>query len=82
MAKSIYTPAYRRLCRLLVTARQQASLTQEEVASQLGKPQSFVSKVEIGERRLDVVEFLELCHALDIDPVSSVEEINRVFLKK
>lgn len=52
----------------LVKARQASKLTQNEVASRLGKPQSYVSKYESGERRLDVIEFLDLCHALKIDP--------------
>lgn len=52
----------------LAEARQNKSLTQAEVAIRLGKPQSFVSKYESGERRLDVIEFLEVCEALAISP--------------
>lgn len=43
-------------------------MTQTALAQMLGKPQSYVSKYESGERRLDVVEFVDICKALDIDP--------------
>jgi len=78
MPTSVYTPAYRRLCRLLVQARKAASLTQEELAQRLDRPQSFVSKVENGERRLDVVEFVEVAEALNVDALSLVREVRGV----
>jgi transcriptional regulator with XRE-family HTH domain len=52
----------------LAKARQDKSLTQAEVALRLGRPQSFISKYECGERNLDVVEFVEVCRALSVDP--------------
>jgi len=51
-----YQKAYKRFRVRLVQARQQAGLTQVEVAKRLGRPNSFVSKCELGERRVDVVE--------------------------
>jgi transcriptional regulator with XRE-family HTH domain len=48
--------------------RESVGITQAELATRLSKPQSFVSKYETGERRLDVVEFLDVCVALDVDP--------------
>ena len=51
-----------------IAARKSASLTQVGLAERLGRPQSFVSKYDRGERRLDVVEFCEVCHALGVDP--------------
>lgn len=56
MAKSVYTKEYRELLAKLKRARKEAKLTQVEVARRLRKPQSFVSKFESGERRLDPVE--------------------------
>jgi transcriptional regulator with XRE-family HTH domain len=53
-----YEEQYRAFLRRLRQARQDAGLTQEEVASRLGKPQSFVSKCESGERRVDVIELV------------------------
>ncbi len=52
---------------MLVVARKAAGLTQLEVAQRLDKPQSFVSKYEHGERRLDFTEFVELADILSID---------------
>lgn len=49
-------PVYRRFTERLVRARHEAGLTQAQVAARLGKPQSFVSKSEAGERRVDAVE--------------------------
>lgn len=75
MTKSVFSKQYDLLRQLLVTARQQNELTQAQVATRLDKPQSFVSKYERGERRLDVIEFLEVTRALDIDPSSMIERI-------
>jgi transcriptional regulator with XRE-family HTH domain len=52
---------------ILVEARQSAGLTQVALAKKLGRPQSFESKFEHGERRLDVIEFLDVTRAL-VDP--------------
>lgn len=56
-------------------------LTQAEVSSRLHRPQSFVSKYERGERRLDLVEFIKVCKALEIDPRNILTELlNRIML--
>ena len=57
---SAHSMAYRRFLVRLRQARTEAGLTQADVARYLGKPQSFVSKCESGERRVDVVELEEL----------------------
>jgi transcriptional regulator with XRE-family HTH domain len=56
--KSTYDPDYRRMLARLRQAREEAGLLQREVGRQLGRPQSFVSKVESGERRLDPIELV------------------------
>lgn len=56
MASAARSPRYRQFLERLRAARLEAGLTQEEVAQHLGRPQSFVSKCESGERRVDVVE--------------------------
>lgn len=61
--------AQKRFRELLVAARKRAHLTQAELSSRLNRPQSFVSKYERGERRLDVVEFGEVAKALGVDPL-------------
>jgi transcriptional regulator with XRE-family HTH domain len=60
--------------RLLVEARTEAGLKQADVAEQLGRPQSYVSKIERGERGVDVIEFMEIAKVIGFDPV--------VFLRK
>jgi ribosome-binding protein aMBF1 (putative translation factor) len=62
--KSIYSAEYQRLCGLLRDLRQEAGLTQVQVAAALDVPQSFVSKYESGERRLDVIELGHVARAL------------------
>lgn len=60
----------------LIAARQKNNLTQQEVASRIGKQQSYVSKYESGERRLDVVEFLDVCKALGVKPISILKRLD------
>lgn len=50
-------------------------MTQVDLAEQLGRPQSFVSKFETGERRLDVIEFLEVCEALSLSGPDVLRDI-------
>ncbi|QNJ90985.1 helix-turn-helix transcriptional regulator [Mycolicibacterium fluoranthenivorans] len=64
MEKSIYSEEYQQLCALLRDLRREAGLTQVEVAARLGVPQSFVSKYESGERRLDVIELRHVAQTL------------------
>ena len=67
--------AYIKLRKLLVNARRNAGLTQAALALRLKRPQSFVSKYERGERRLDLVEFQEVANALEIDPIRFLREL-------
>ncbi|OGB73753.1 hypothetical protein A3K24_02895 [candidate division Kazan bacterium RIFCSPHIGHO2_01_FULL_44_14] len=60
MNSQIYSKEYKELVKKLRQARLDVGLTQKEVAQKLGKPQSFVSKVEAGQRRLDVLELKTL----------------------
>lgn len=72
MTKSVFSSRYEQFRDLLVSARRTAGLTQGELALRLSRPQSFVSKFERGERRLDVIEFLAVADALGIDPARVV----------
>ena len=78
MPRSRRSPRRACLQELLVERRLAAGLTQAEVAERLKRPQSFVSKYETGERRLDVVEFLEVAEALAADSVDLVAELARM----
>lgn len=60
---------------ILVQARHTAGLTQDIVAERLDKPQSYVSKVEKGERRLDVIEFVRVCQAIGRSPSGVLDEV-------
>lgn len=64
---------YERLREVLIRERKRAGLSQAALAAKLGKPQSYVSKCELGERRVDVVEFLEIADALGADVAALVK---------
>ena len=64
--KTIHDQRYIEAVALLRKAREGSGLTQEEVARLLGRPQSYVSKVETCERRIDYVELLQLCRAIGV----------------
>lgn len=75
MPKSLRSPQQQQLQSLLIELRKAKGLTQTEVAIRLRRPQSFVAKYEGGERRLDVVEFIEVAQALDADACSVLGEL-------
>jgi transcriptional regulator with XRE-family HTH domain len=75
MTESVHTARYRRLCELLAEARKAKGLSQAALAQKLGWLQTAVSKYERGERRLDLVEFLDVVQALEIDPHKVVRQI-------
>jgi len=60
MSKSIYSKKYKNTIEKLKKARLEIGLKQEEVANKLKKPQSYISKIERGERRIDIAELQEL----------------------
>jgi transcriptional regulator with XRE-family HTH domain len=59
---------YRKLLRLLRAGRKTAGIPQADLAKQIRKSQQFISKYESGERRLDAIEFADICYALGLDP--------------
>ncbi len=71
---SLHSSVYRELIDFLTQARQKAGLTQQAIADRLGRPQSYVAKVEGFERRLDVVEFLEFAKAVDANPLPALKK--------
>ena len=75
MTRSVFSPAYLRLREWLVEARHARGISQVQLANLLGRPQTFVSKYERGERRLDFVEVLEITAALHVDARDLVEEL-------
>lgn len=63
------------LCRVLVEARAKAGLSQRQLARRLGRAHSYVAKIEGGERRLEVAEFLQLASALGLDPKTLIAQL-------
>ena len=74
MSSSIFTQRHQEFIGFIASARKAAGITQVELAARLGRPQSFVSKVERGERRLDVIEFCQLAEALGRDPEKLLQD--------
>ncbi len=66
MAHAAHSPAYREFLKRLRAGRERAGLLQVEVARRLGKPQSYVSKCESGERRVDVIELAALASLYEL----------------
>lgn len=77
MPKSAFSRKHEHFRTLLAEARRGAGLTQVALAKKLGRPQSFVSKFERGERRLDVIEFLDVARALRVDPAQVIADLER-----
>lgn len=75
MPKSLFTDAYASFLRVLVAARKAAGVSQVELAQRIGRDQPFVSLVERGVRRVDVIEFYVIARALDLDPVDLFAEV-------
>jgi transcriptional regulator with XRE-family HTH domain len=75
LVKSLHQPEQQALCELLIEARRKAGLTQERLAKQLKRPQSFVAKYERGERRLDVIEFVAIAECLGADPAKLLRKL-------
>ena len=69
MTQSLHTKEYEAFVALLIKTRKASGMTQQDVADKLGKPQSYIAKIEGGERRVDVVEFAKLAEAMGSDPV-------------
>lgn len=75
MARSTHSEPYKLLLEMLIEARTRAGVTQTELAARLGRPQPFISFVERGERRVDVIEFYAIIRALDLDPREAFSDL-------
>lgn len=74
--KTIHDPRYRELVELLIQQREAAPVTQTELALRLGKPQSYVAKVENLDRRLDMVELADWAKAIGIDGATLLKRLS------
>ena len=77
MGKSLSSTEGEKLAALLRSVRSEAGLTQAEVAERLEQPQSFVSKYESGERRLDLIELRQICKAMKISLADFVRRFEK-----
>jgi transcriptional regulator with XRE-family HTH domain len=75
VVKTLGTERHKALIALLVERREAAGLTQAELAAKLGEYQSFVARLESGQRRVDVVELIELSEILNFDPKGMVDAL-------
>jgi len=75
--KSLYSADYERFLQLLREAREAAGLTQMQAARKMGRLQSFVSKCESGERRVDIIELSKFCEAYEISTARFLKKLER-----
>lgn len=78
MPKTIYRPEHAVLLSLLKRYRRAAGLTQVQCSQALERPQSFMSDVESGTRRLDIVQLRDLCKVLGVDLQELIEEFEKI----
>ena len=69
MPKSLRSGRHKALMSVLRATRTERGLTQRELSAKLGRASNYITKVETGERRLDVIEFFEIADSLGVDPV-------------
>ena len=77
MKKTIHSPEYIELLKWLRTQRKKQGITMRELGEKLDVIHSWIGKIEQGERRLDLVEYLRLCNALQIDPNEGIELVKQ-----
>ena len=75
MPKTIFGGDHRHLVEALIQARQMSGLTQAQLADRVGTDQTFISIIERGQRRVDVLEFIALAKAMEADPAGLFAEV-------
>jgi transcriptional regulator with XRE-family HTH domain len=78
LSKSIYTDRWEQLLKILKRLRVEKGLTQVQLAAQLDRPQSLIAKIESGERKLDVCQFLDYMEALDASAEDVIREMGEL----
>ena len=72
MAASMHNPASDLLAAAVVAMRKKAGFNQRQLAAALGREQNLVARIETGQRRLDLVEWVQICRACGVDPATTV----------
>lgn len=75
MNKTIHRPEYKVLLKWLISKREQKGISARKLSAQLNSAHSWVSKIESGERRLDLLEYVKICKVLEIDPCEGIQQI-------
>jgi transcriptional regulator with XRE-family HTH domain len=78
LSKTLGSARHDALIELLISQREAAGLTQAQLAERLGEYQSFVARLESGQRRVDVIEFLKISEILGFDPAKAATKIARI----
>lgn len=68
-------PRYEKLQTLLKELRKQQGIKQQDLAELLGKPQSYVSKYEVGDRNIDLIELIDVAKSLDLEPAKAISDL-------
>lgn len=82
MEKSTFSPLYGELRARLLAIRKKAGYTQRQLAERLKREPSFVARVEMGERRVDLLEFYFICRACGVSPHQVAADIMKRFAKE
>lgn len=78
MSKTLSSKRHAALVAILIRERERADMTQAEVARRLKEHQSFVARVESGQRRIDIVEFFQLAEVIGFDPKKAISHLQSV----
>jgi transcriptional regulator with XRE-family HTH domain len=78
LGKTLQSAKHKALIELLVAKREAVGLTQAEMAKRLGEYQSFVARLESGQRRVDIVEYLTISKVLNFDPLKALAKIDTI----
>ncbi|SUD91331.1 helix-turn-helix domain-containing protein [Psychrobacter phenylpyruvicus] len=82
LRKSIHSFEHEFLRQYLINRRKDLGLTQRELADRMGVIYSFIGKVETGDRRLDIIEFIQYCAAIELDPTKVINEIKNKVIQE
>jgi transcriptional regulator with XRE-family HTH domain len=78
MPRTLASPRHQALVEFIIDQRKAAHLTQTQVAKRLKRYQSYVTNIETGQRRIDVVELMALAEAIGFDPASAIKHLYKI----
>ena len=79
MKEPLHSETYQFLRDLLVHARKDAGLSQDSLGRRLGRGQRYISDIENGQHRIEIMEFVDLTKALGLDPLEAIKQVYEVF---